>query len=191
VRERRVTLGHFRNRNTRTIAAAVAAAYVVLALLLVSDFANYREAGLQVEPRQAYRLVDVAEGMGRVRAVNPVIGVAALEAGGPKAVLALPRRLRDALNREPDEFRETPQATLQTGLIAPIVADRVKFSDYESALTAEQAREIETHPDVIELPMDVWALPSSDGQREVRLYTDPDRLTIYVVPKDMFEGGTP
>jgi len=176
------------DRRGRIVLVAVTVALAVLTAVLMYDSFHMTKAGLQVVPIRAHRLVDVAASIGRERGVNPIIAVASREAGGERVVLELPVGYSALLARKPDSFTGRVTATLDKGLLDPFIGGRVREAEYDPILDAATAASLESGRDTIRLPMDVWALPAKAGVTRARLYTDPARLRIYVVPLGTFGG---
>ncbi len=176
-------------RRTRWIALAVLVVYAALAALLVYDIANPTDSGYQVIPVKAHRLVDVTASIGRARGVNPIIAVAARESGGSKTTLELPPGFGELLAREPDTFTRGVVPTINKGLIDPFLGGRVREADYDPVLDAAQAAAVDSDPASVELPMDVWFVSDTEGAQVVRLYTDPTRMRIYILPEGYAEGA--
>lgn len=164
-------------------------AYLGLAALLATDLADFRHSGFQVEPMRAHRLVDVSAGIGRARGVNPIIAVAGRGVGGDDAELQLPVGCESLLARKQDSFTGKTVATINGGLISPFLGGRIRRVGYDAVLDSAAAASIESDPRVERLPMDVWALRTADATQTARLYTDPDRMHIYVVPAGHFRGA--
>ena len=169
-----------RARHARAL--VVAAGYAIVCVVLLADIAHLGE--LRATPRiiSAQRLVDVAAGIGRARAVNAVVATAAREAGGATVTLEVPEGHRELLAREADEFNGRATATLNTALMAPFIGGRVAVVAYDPVLDQATAAAIEADSASIALPMDVWLVQGTGSAATVRLYTDPARLHLYVLP---------
>lgn len=146
---------------------------------------NPTQAGYQVTPVRAHRLVDVAASIGRARGVNPIIATAAVESGGEGVTLELPTGFGELLAREPDTFTRGVIPTINKGLIDPFLGGRVDEVEYDPVLTWTQTAALDSDPGLVEYPMDLWALPSPSGSPAVRLYTDPTRMRIYILAEDL------
>lgn len=153
-----------------------------LTVFLVIDIVTLPETRITVRWVRAHTLAEVAASIDRARAVNPVIAVAARRAGGDDTILELPENHRDLLAREPDRFHDRVTATLDRNLMLPFIGGRVEVASYDPVVSAEEAASVEEDSRSVELPMEVWALDVRGGTERVRLYTDPERLRVYLVP---------
>ena len=164
------------------------AAFVVLGALLVYDAVRIQDTRILLRMVRATRLVDVAASIDRVRAINPVIAIAGREAGGSGATLELPDGYSSLLAVEPDYFVGKATPTVNMDLMGAFLGGRVREVAFGPVLSAADAAAIESDPKAIALPMNVWALPGDANSPVVRMYTDPARLHVYVVPSGRFRG---
>lgn len=178
------------NRGSRAAIAIVAAALVLLSALLLIDVARAGTPRVYPARKQARTLLEIAELSGRVRAINPVIAIAAKEAGGPNTYLDVSEDYADLLSITPDNFNGKPTSTLNVGLMAPFIGGHVRKVDYDPILSQAKADQIESDPRAISLPRDVWALPGEREAQAVRVYTNPARTHIYVTSADLIQEGT-
>lgn len=169
----------------RTKIIVVAAACVLLAGLLLIDVARAGTPRVYPPRKRAQTLLQIAEQSGRVRAINPVIALAAREAGGPDVRLEIPEDYADLLAITPDNFNGKPTSTLNSGLMAPFIGGRVTKVAYDPVLSETQAKGFEAAPTTLALPRDVFAIAGAGDASVVRLYVDPTRTRVYIAPADL------
>jgi len=169
-------------RRGRTTIIIVAIAYALLSGLLLIDVMRFGEPRIYPPRKRAQSVFEIADQSGRVRAINPIIARGARMAGDPDVVLEVPEGYADLLAITPDNFAGRPVPTLNAGLMVPFIGGRVREAAYDPILSETQSTEIEDSPDAAALPRDVWVLTGFDDASVVRLYTDSQRMRVYVVP---------
>jgi len=170
------------------LVVATAATALAVALLITDVFGSSGSEAV-MRSTNLHRFVDVVAWVGRERGVNAVIGMAVRETYGAGSALVVPEDVTGLRVGAEDEFMGVEQATLNTRLIAPLVADNIHKQDYDGILTATEVAEIAGMDDLVTYPMGVFALPGqSDGSTEVRLFADASRQNLYLLPVDRLSG---
>ncbi|MDP2182286.1 MAG: hypothetical protein Q8K99_06930 [Actinomycetota bacterium] len=177
------------DRGSRGAAIVVAVVYVLLAGLLLIDVARAGTPRIYPPRKRAQTLLEIAEQSGRVRAINPVIAIAAREVGRPDVYLEIPEDYADLLAITPDNFDGKPTSTLNSGLMAPFIGGRVRKVPYDPVLSQAKTARLEADPTAITLPRDVWAVAGADDAAVVRLYVDTTRTRVYIAPIGLAEEG--
>lgn len=164
---------------------------VVLGVLLIGLVVNELWSGWNdafPRPMRASTVVDVAAQGTRARMVNPIVAAAAESAGGKGTTLELPADHRTLLDIDQDVFADTPQATLNAGLISPFLGGRVTVIEYDAVLEAATLTALRDATDMRGYPRDVWALVTQDDAETVRLFVDTSRTQVFLVEPGVVEA---